>query len=172
MYQDVLLHIGGKWRQATGGRTLDVVNPATEEVIGKLAHASTQDLDEALEHAAKGFAVWRKMTAYDRSKLLRKTADIIRERADAIAKLMTQEQGKPLAEAKTEILGSADVVDWFAEEGRRAYGRVIPNRAPGVYQLSLREPVGVVAGFTPWNFPMSQAVRKISAALAAGCAFI
>jgi succinate-semialdehyde dehydrogenase/glutarate-semialdehyde dehydrogenase len=172
MYQDVLLHIGGKWRQATGGRTLDVINPATEEVIGKLAHASTQDLDEALEHAAKGFAVWRKMTAYDRSKLLRKTADIIRERADAIAKLMTQEQGKPLAEAKTEILGSADVVDWFAEEGRRAYGRVIPNRVPGVYQLSLREPVGVVAGFTPWNFPMSQAVRKISAALAAGCAFI
>jgi succinate-semialdehyde dehydrogenase/glutarate-semialdehyde dehydrogenase len=172
MYQDVLLHIGGEWRAARGGRTLDVVNPATEEVIGKLAHAGTDDLDEALDHAAKGFAVWRKMSAYDRSKLLRKAAELIRERADAIARLMTMEQGKPVGEAKIEIMGSADVIDWFAEEGRRAYGRVIPNRVPGVYQLSLREPVGVVAGFTPWNFPMSQAVRKISAALAAGCSFI
>ncbi|MGO9817539.1 MAG: NAD-dependent succinate-semialdehyde dehydrogenase [Acidocella sp.] len=172
MYQDVLLHIGGEWRAARGGRTLDVVNPATEEVIGTLAHAGTDDLDEALDHAAKGLAVWRKMPAYDRSKLLRKAAELIRERADAIARLMTMEQGKPVGEAKIEIMGSADVIDWFAEEGRRAYGRVIPNRVPGVYQLSLREPVGVVAGFTPWNFPMSQAVRKISAALAAGCAFI
>ncbi len=172
MYQDVLLHIGGEWRAARGGRTLDVVNPATEEVIGTLAHAGTDDLDEALDFAAKGFAVWRKMPAYDRSKLLRKAAELIRERADAIARLMTMEQGKPVGEAKIEIMGSADVIDWFAEEGRRAYGRVIPNRVPGVYQLSLREPVGVVAGFTPWNFPMSQAVRKISAALAAGCAFI
>jgi succinate-semialdehyde dehydrogenase/glutarate-semialdehyde dehydrogenase len=172
MYQDVLLHIGGKWRQATGGRTLDVVNPATEEVIGKLAHASREDLDEALDFAAKGFATWRKMTAYDRSKLLRKAAELLRERADDVAKLMSMEQGKPVGEAKVEILGSADVIDWFAEEGRRAYGRVIPNRVPGVYQMSLREPVGVVAGFTPWNFPVSQAVRKISAALAAGCAFI
>ena len=85
---------------------------------------------------------------------------------------MTQEQGKPLAESRIEIMGSADVIDWFAEEGRRAYGRVIPGRMPGVTQLSVREPVGVVAGFTPWNFPVSQAVRKISAALAAGCAFI
>ena len=172
MYQDVLLHIGGEWRAARGGRTLDVINPATEEVLGKLAHAGTDDLDEALDHAAKGFATWKAMTAYDRSKLMRKAADLIRERADAIARLMTMEQGKPVGEAKIEIMGSADVIDWFAEEGRRAYGRVIPNRVPGVYQLSLREPVGVVAGFTPWNFPMSQAVRKISAALAAGCSFI
>ncbi len=172
MYQDVLLHVGGEWRAARGGRTLDVINPATEEVLGKLAHAGTDDLDEALDHAAKGFATWKAMTAYDRSKIMRKAADLIRERADAIARLMTMEQGKPVGEAKIEIMGSADVIDWFAEEGRRAYGRVIPNRVPGVYQLSLREPVGVVAGFTPWNFPMSQAVRKISAALAAGCSFI
>jgi succinate-semialdehyde dehydrogenase/glutarate-semialdehyde dehydrogenase len=172
MYQDVLLHIGGEWRAARGGRTIEVINPATEEVIGKLAHAGTDDLDEALDHAAKGFAVWRKMPAYDRSKVLRKAAELVRERADDIARLMTMEQGKPVGEARLEIMGSADVIDWFAEEGRRAYGRVIPNRVPGVYQLSLREPVGVVAGFTPWNFPMSQAVRKISAALAAGCAFI
>jgi len=172
MYQDVLLHIGGTWRAARSGQTLNVINPATEEVIGTLPHAGPADLDEALGAAAAGFAVWRKMPAYDRSKIMRKAADLIRTRSDDIARLMTIEQGKPLAEAKTEIMGSADVIDWFAEEGRRAYGRVIPARGPGVYQLSVREPVGVVAGFTPWNFPMSQAVRKVSAALAAGCSFI
>ena len=172
MYQDVLLYVGGQWRAATGGRTLDIVNPATEEVIGKLAHAATADLDEALDAAARGFADWRARSAYERGQIMRRAADLVRARADDIAALMTMEQGKPRAEAKIEIMGSADVIDWFAEEGRRAYGRVIPGRAAGVYQLSLREPVGVVAGFTPWNFPMSQAVRKISAALAAGCAFI
>jgi succinate-semialdehyde dehydrogenase/glutarate-semialdehyde dehydrogenase len=172
VYQDVLLHIGGRWKAAASGKTIDVVNPATEEVLGTLAHAGIADLDEALAAAAKGFAVWRKVSAYERSKVLRKAADLVRERCESIARLMTQEQGKPLAEARIEILGSADVIDWFAEEGRRAYGRVIPARGPGVYQLSVREPVGVVAGFTPWNFPMSQAVRKVSAALAAGCAFI
>ncbi len=172
MYQDVLLHIGGHWRAAQGGKTIDVINPATEEAIGKLAHASRADLDEALDWAAKGFAVWRKLSAHERGKIMRKAADLLRERLDKIATLMTMEQGKPLAEAKAELAGSADVIDWFAEEGRRAYGRVIPARQAGVYQLSLREPVGVVAGFTPWNFPVSQAVRKISAALAAGCAFL
>jgi succinate-semialdehyde dehydrogenase/glutarate-semialdehyde dehydrogenase len=172
MYQDVLLHIDGSWKAAADGQKLDVVNPATEEVIGTLARAGTDDLDAALAAAAKGFSVWRKLSAYERSKIMRKAADLVRERLETIASLMTQEQGKPLAESRTEIAGSADVIDWFAEEGRRAYGRVIPARAAGIYQLSVREPVGVVAGFTPWNFPMSQAVRKVSAALAAGCAFI
>jgi succinate-semialdehyde dehydrogenase/glutarate-semialdehyde dehydrogenase len=172
MYQDVLLHIDGKWTGALFGKMLPVVNPATEEVIGQLAHAGTDDLDVALAAAAQGFAVWRKMSAYERSGIMRKAAGLIRERLEEIARLMTQEQGKPLVEARMEIAGSADVIDWFAEEGRRAYGRVIPARAAGIYQLSVREPVGVVAGFTPWNFPMSQAVRKVSAALAAGCAFI
>jgi succinate-semialdehyde dehydrogenase/glutarate-semialdehyde dehydrogenase len=172
MYQDVLLHIAGAWVPARDGRTLDVINPATEEVLGKLARAGTDDLDAALDAAAKGFAVWRAISAYERSKMMRRAADLVRERLEDIAVLMTQEQGKPLAESRVEIAGSADVIDWFAEEGRRAYGRVIPARTAGVYQLSVREPVGVVAGFTPWNFPMSQAVRKVSAALAAGCAFI
>ena len=172
MYDNVLLHIDGEWKAAATGKTLDVINPATEEVIGTLAHAGTADLDEALGAAAKGFATWRKMAAFERSKIMRKAAALVRERSEAIARLMTIEQGKPLAESRAEILGSADVIDWFAEEGRRAYGRVIPARGAGIYQLSVREPVGVVAGFTPWNFPMSQAVRKVSAALAAGCAFI
>lgn len=172
MYPDVLLHIDGEWRGGASGRGMEIINPATEAVIGRLARADIGDLDAALEAAARGYAAWRKISAYERSKIMRKGAEILRGRLEAIALLLTQEQGKPLAEARTELAGSADVIDWFAEEGRRAYGRVIPARAGGVQQLSLREPVGVVAGFTPWNFPVSQAVRKISAALAAGCAFI
>jgi succinate-semialdehyde dehydrogenase/glutarate-semialdehyde dehydrogenase len=172
MDQDVQLYIDGTWRPALAGKTVDVINPATEEVIAKLACAGIDDLDAALAAAAAGFAVWRKISPYERSKIMRKAAELIRARKTDIARLMTEEQGKPVAEAAIEIAGSADVIDWFAEEGRRAYGRVIPGRAAGVYQLSVREPIGVVAGFTPWNFPMSQAVRKVSAALAAGCSFI
>ena len=114
----------------------------------------------------------RRMSAYDRSKIMRKAADLLRERADRIAPLMTMEQGKPLAEAKGETLAGADVIDWFAEEARRTYGRVIPARAEGIYQLVVKEPVGPVAAFTPWNFPINQVVRKVSIALAAGCSII
>ncbi len=172
MYQDVLLHIDGQWRAATGGRTIPVLNPATEEVIGTVPHASQADMDEALAAAERGFATWRKVSAYERSKLMRKAADLLRERADKIAKLMTLEQGKPLPEARMEVLAGADVIDWFAEEARRAYGRVIPARGEGIYQLVVKEPVGPVAAFTPWNFPINQVVRKLSAALATGCSII
>ncbi|MDQ1079224.1 NAD-dependent succinate-semialdehyde dehydrogenase [Pseudoroseomonas cervicalis] len=172
MYQDVLLHIDGQWRAATGGRTIPVLNPATEEVIGTVPHASQADMDEALAAAERGFATWRKVSAYERSKLMRKAADLLRSRADSIAKLMTLEQGKPLPEAKMEVLAGADIIDWFAEEARRAYGRVIPARGEGIYQLVVKEPVGPVAAFTPWNFPINQVVRKLSAALATGCSII
>src|ERR1700728_771644 len=120
---------------------------------------------------------WTKATAgrtisvVNRSKVMRKAANLLRERADAIAPLLTLEQGKPVAEAKAETLAGADVIDWFAEEARRAYGRVIPARAEGVYQLVVKEPVGPVAAFTPWNFPINQVVRKLCA-LAAGCSII
>ena len=172
MYPDVLLLIDGVWTNAEAGRTLNVVNPATGEINGTVAHAGRADLDRALAAADRGFHVWRRISAYDRSKLMRKAAGLLRERADAIARLMTLEQGKPLAEAKGETLAGADVIEWFAEEARRAYGRVIPARAEGVYQLVLKEPVGPVAAFTPWNFPINQVVRKLSAALAAGCSII
>lgn len=172
MYADVQLYINGQWRPARGGRTLPVINPATEEVIGTVAHASTEDLDEALAAAAKGFETWKKVSAFDRSKLMRKAADIFRARADETAQLLTLEQGKPLAEAKIEIMAAADIIDWFAEEARRAYGRVVPARAEGVYQLVVKEPVGPVAAFTPWNFPINQVVRKLSAAVATGCSII
>jgi succinate-semialdehyde dehydrogenase/glutarate-semialdehyde dehydrogenase len=172
MYQDVMLHIGGAWTKAQSGETLDIVNPATEEVIGTLAHARRADLDAALAAAEKGFAAWSRVSANDRSKLLRKAANLLRERADGIATMMTMEQGKPLIEAKGEIAFASEVMEWFAEEARRTYGRVIPARAEGVYQLVIKEPVGVIVAFSPWNFPVNQAVRKISAALAAGCAVI
>ncbi|EHL97204.1 aldehyde dehydrogenase family protein [Acetobacteraceae bacterium AT-5844] len=171
-YPNVQLHIDGKWRDATGGRSIPVINPATEEVIGTVAHASQSDLDEALEAAERGFKIWKKVSAYERSKVMRKAAGLLRERADAIAPLMTQEQGKPLPEAKMEVMAAADTIEWFAEEGRRAYGRVVPARAEGIYQLVIREPVGPVAAFTPWNFPINQVVRKLSAALCTGCSII
>lgn len=168
MYADVSLFIDGAWIPAAAGRTLPVTNPASGETIGKVAHAEGTDLDRALEAAEKGFKLWRKVSAFDRSKVMRKAASLLRERADAIAPLMTMEQGKPLAEAKGEALAGADVIDWFAEEARRTYGRVIPARAEGIYQLVVKEPVGPVAAFTPWNFPINQVVRKLSCAVAAG----
>lgn len=171
-YPNTLLHIAGEWRDGENGRKIDVLNPANEEVIGTVAHASIADLDAALAATERGFAMWRKVGTYDRSKMMRKAADLMRARADDIARLMTMEQGKPLAEAKVEIMGGADTIDWFAEEGRRSYGHVIPARAPGIYQMTIKEPVGPVAAFTPWNFPINQIVRKLSAALTTGCSII
>ncbi|HET9663055.1 MAG TPA: NAD-dependent succinate-semialdehyde dehydrogenase [Burkholderiales bacterium] len=171
-YPDIELYINGAWTAGASGRTLPVVNPATGAEIGIVAYAEHADLDRALEAAENGFRAWRKVSAFDRSKLMRKAANLFRERADAVAPMLTMEQGKPLSEAKQEVLAGADIIDWFAEEARRAYGRVIPARAEGVYQLVIKEPVGPVAAFTPWNFPINQVVRKLSAALAAGCSII
>jgi succinate-semialdehyde dehydrogenase/glutarate-semialdehyde dehydrogenase len=171
-YPNTQLFINGAWGPAGSGRTLPVVNPANGNPIGTVACAERADLDRALEAAEHGFKTWRKVSAFDRAKLMRKAANLFRERADTVAAMLTMEQGKPLAEAKQEVLAGADIVDWFSEEARRAYGRVIPARAEGVYQLVIKEPVGPVAAFTPWNFPINQVVRKLSAALAAGCSII
>lgn len=173
MYLSTLEHyIGGAWVQPTSGKTQDVMNPSTNLAIGKLGLASKGDLDKALAAAQKGFETWRKVSSYERGKILKKVADLMRSRADEIAKVLTLEQGKVLAEAKVEVLGSADIIEWFAEEGRRAYGRIIPARADGVRNMVIQEPIGPVAGFSPWNFPVSQAARKIGGALAAGCSII
>ncbi|HEY1981202.1 MAG TPA: NAD-dependent succinate-semialdehyde dehydrogenase, partial [Xanthobacteraceae bacterium] len=138
----------------------------------RLPHASTSDLDQALEAATKGFAIWRTVSAYDRAKIMRKAADLMRERHDAIAKILVLEQGKVYPEARMEVMTSADIIDWYAEEGRRAYGRVVPGRTKGSRQLIVQEPVGIVAAFTPWNFPTLTPARKIGGALAAGCSLI
>jgi succinate-semialdehyde dehydrogenase/glutarate-semialdehyde dehydrogenase len=172
MYTDLALYIGGAWRNGDGRQGEDVVNPATEKPLAHLPHAGASDLDEALEAAKKGLALWRTTSAYDRAKLLRKAAGLVRERAEAIAQIMTQEQGKVLAESRLEVMVTADIIEWFAEEGRRAYGRIIPGRVKGTRQMVTQEPVGVVAAFTPWNFPTLTPARKIGASLAAGCSII
>jgi succinate-semialdehyde dehydrogenase / glutarate-semialdehyde dehydrogenase len=172
MYSNVNLFIDGAWKPAASGKTLPVLNPATGEPIGTVAHAERPDLDLALAAAQKGFEAWRKVSAHERYRLMRKAADILRSGAGDIAPRMTMEQGKPLAEAKGETLAGADLIDWFAEEARRAYGRTVPARVEGVYQLEVKEPVGPVAAFTPWNFPINQAVRKVSCAIGVGCSII
>jgi succinate-semialdehyde dehydrogenase/glutarate-semialdehyde dehydrogenase len=172
MYENLALYIDGKFSAASNGRGQDVVNPATGKVLAQVPHAAKSDLDQALVAADRGFQKWRKVSAFERGKLLRKAADLVRSRFEEIARVLTQEQGKPLAESRLEVQSSADIIDWYAEEGRRAYGRIIPARADGVRQMVIQEPVGVVAGFSPWNFPVTQATRKIGAALAAGCSII
>lgn len=172
MYPDVQLFIDGQWRASEDGRRIPVINPATGETLGSVAHADIADLDQALAASQRGFEVWRSTPAYDRYKIMQKAANLLRERADKIANIMTLEQGKPLAEARMEVMSGADVIDWLAEEGRRAYGRLVPSRNPSVEQKVIKEPVGPVAAFTPWNFPINQVVRKLSSALAAGCSII
>jgi len=172
-YIDTQLFIDGKWQQPAEGKTLPVVNPATGKEIGRVAHAGRPDLDRALEAAKKGFEVWRDMVPAERGKIMRKAAALVRERAGEIAPLLTQEQGKPLAEAKAETMAAADIIEWFADEGFRVYGRLVASRLNvTIRQMVIKDPVGPVAAFTPWNFPINQVVRKIGAGLAAGCSML
>ena len=171
-YTDTRLLINGEWCDAASGDTLDVLNPATGLPIGKVAHAGIADLDRALGAAQKGFDVWRKIPARERAATMRRAALLVRERVEHIAMLLTQEQGKPLVEARAEVLAGADIIEWFADEGMRVYGRIVPSRNLAAQQQVIKEPVGPVAAFTPWNFPVNQIVRKLGAALACGCSFL
>jgi succinate-semialdehyde dehydrogenase/glutarate-semialdehyde dehydrogenase len=166
------MYIDGKWVEAENGQTLGVINPATEEVITEVAYGTRGDAKRAVAAAARALPAWMKLTPYDRAMVLKKTGDLMRERADAIARTLTTEQGKPLAESKAEVLHSADTFEWFAEEGKRAYGQLIPNSAPGKRHVTLKHPVGVVAAISPWNFPVTLQARKIAPALAAGCTIV
>jgi succinate-semialdehyde dehydrogenase/glutarate-semialdehyde dehydrogenase len=171
-YDKLSLLIDGTWVSGDGRIEQPVINPATGETLGALPHASTADLDRALAAAQRGFEIWRAVSPYDRAKVLRRAADLIRERQEHIATQLTLEQGKPLAEARGEVASAADLFDWNAGEGRRSYGRLVPPRTKGHRQMVVREPVGPVAAFTPWNFPANLPARKISSALAAGCSCI
>lgn len=171
-YQNTQLLINGQWQDAADGKSIPVLNPATGQSIGHVAHAGKKDMDLALSAAQAGFEIWRNTPAYERNKIMRKAAALMRERAADIALLMTQEQGKPLMEAKGETMMSADIIEWFADEGMRVYGRIVQPRNLDVRQMVTKDPVGVVAAFTPWNFPINQVVRKMSAALATGCSII
>lgn len=172
MYPNTRLFIDGTWRDGADGKTGEVHNPATGARIGQYAMAETSDLEDAVKAAERSFASWRDTSAFDRSALMRRAATLLRDRAPQIAPILTAEMGKPLGEATAEVASAADLLDWFAEEARRVYGRVIPARSPDVTQLSLKQPVGPVAAFTPWNFPLSQLVRKVGPALAAGCSLV
>ncbi len=172
-YPNTQLFIDGQWLDAAEGRTIAVFNPATGKEIGRVAHAGTVDLDKALAAAQKGFETWRDVVPAERAKIMRKAAGFMRERAAEIGAVLTQEQGKPLVEAKGEAMAAADIIDWFADEGLRVYGRIVPSRWNlAARQMVLKDPVGPVAAFTPWNFPINQVVRKMAAALATGCSMI
>ncbi len=166
------MYIDGKWAAADSGRTLAVTNPATEETLAEIAYGGRAETKRALEAAHRAMQGWMRQTAWDRGKILKKIADLMRDRADAIARTLTLEQGKPLGEAKAEILHSADTFEWFAEEGKRAYGQIIPNSQPGKRHLTLKHPVGVVGAISPWNFPITLQARKLAPALAAGCTIV
>ncbi|MCL4696079.1 MAG: NAD-dependent succinate-semialdehyde dehydrogenase [Burkholderiaceae bacterium] len=171
-YEDPCLYIDGEFVAAEGRRTQAIVNPATGQTIGHLPHATREDLDRALAAAERAFASWRHSSPMERSRVLRRVGELSRERAQAIGRGITLEMGKPLAEAVAEVVNCAEHCEWHAEECRRIYGRVVPPRLPNVRQMVLREPVGVCAAFTPWNFPYNQAIRKIAAAIGAGCPVI
>ena len=166
------MYVNGEWADARSGRTWTVTNPATEERIADVPFGDASDAEAAIAAAHDAQPGWAAMTAYARGAILRRTADLIRERLDELAPIMTRECGKPLAEARAEWTASADLFDWFSEEGKRAYGRTIPARRENKRLLSITAPVGVVATITAWNFPAHLPARKWSGALAAGCAVV
>jgi succinate-semialdehyde dehydrogenase / glutarate-semialdehyde dehydrogenase len=171
-YPQPKLFVAGQWRMGSGGDTLPVRNPATGETIASLPVANRTDLDEALAAVDSVANTWGNTSAYDRGKILHKAAGLIRERASYIGSVSTTEQGKVLAESTAEAFACADIFDWFAEEARRAYGRIIPSKQAGVRHMVLRQPIGPVAAFSPWNFPTTIPSRKIAASLAAGCPMV
>ncbi|MDJ1463883.1 NAD-dependent succinate-semialdehyde dehydrogenase [Nitratireductor sp. GZWM139] len=168
-YPELHLYIGGEWRKTADD--LPVVNPATEQEIGRLPHADIADLDDALAAAQEGFRVWSRTAPRDRADIILRAAALMRERQEEIAQSITAEHGKPLSQARLEVIRGCEFLEWDAGEAVRTYGRVIPS-APGVRYMVHHQPIGVVAGLSPWNFPMSQPARKVAGALASGCSII
>lgn len=172
MYPELQLFIDGEWLSKGSRNSEEVYNPATGEVLGVLPHATTADLDRALEAAQRGFRVWSAMLPEQRSAILRKAAEILRSKGEQVTSVASMESGKPIAQSRIELHMSTEIFEWYAEEGRRAYGRVLPQRQAGTRMLVLKQPVGPVAAFTPWNFPQGNPARKIGAALGAGCSVV
>ena len=172
MYEKFGQFIDGKWQKSEKNQTYEVINPATEEIIGKASKAGRSDVEKALKSAEKGLKVWRNTAPWQRSYIIRKIADKIREKQNVLAKWLTLEVGKPLAEGVGEAGGAADIFEWNAEETKRIYGQTVESRFPNTRVHVYYQPVGVVAALVPWNFPLILASRKISTALAAGCSVI
>ena len=172
MYKNFGQYINGKWQKSSDGGTYDVINPATEEVLGKASKATEADVDKALKSAEKGLKVWKKTPPWERSKIIRNIANLMREQKNDLAKWLTLEVGKPLVEGVGEVAGAVDIFEWNAEETKRIFGQIVESRFENTRMYVKYEPVGVVAALIPWNFPIILASRKISTALAAGCAVI
>jgi succinate-semialdehyde dehydrogenase / glutarate-semialdehyde dehydrogenase len=170
-YPAIRMLIAGEWTQGSSGRSDPIINPANGTEIGRVPHAAMADLDIALAAAEGAFAVWRDMPIEQRTRILKKAANLLRERAAAIGRIMTLEQGKPLGEATGEVIRVAGTLDWDVEEARRAYGRIIPSD-PATSLYVLRGPIGPVAAFVPWNFPAGSPMRKMAAAISAGCSLV
>jgi len=172
MYSKFGQFINGKWQKSSSEETYDVINPATEEIIGKASKANKNDIDLALKSAEKGLEIWKNTSPWERSKTIRKISELIRKRVDVLSKWLTLEVGKPLAEGVAEASGAADIFEWSSEEGKRIYGETLQGRLPNTRIHVYYQPVGVVAALVPWNFPITLASRKISTALSAGCSVI
>ncbi|MFV2034628.1 MAG: aldehyde dehydrogenase family protein, partial [Halocynthiibacter sp.] len=172
MYANLNLYIDGEWRPASDKGTKPVSDPATEDTLGTIAVATEADIDAALNAAQAGFKIWRHTGTWERAALIRRVAELIRERTGEIAIAMSLETGKPLAEAKGETGAAADQFEWYSEETKRIYGQIIESRTPDSRMAVIHQPVGVVAAFSAWNFPALLPARKIAAALGAGCAII
>ena len=166
------MYIGGQWTPASDGARREIINPATEEAVDSVPVATAADLDRALEAAERAWRAWREVDAWTRSAAVRRVGVLLRERADAIAEVLTEEQGKPVAESRAEVMAAADLYDWFADEARRIYGRIIDGHSRAHRLLVMRQPVGPVAAFSPWNFPLLLTSRKVAPSLAAGCSII
>jgi succinate-semialdehyde dehydrogenase/glutarate-semialdehyde dehydrogenase len=164
--------INGEWHGKDGRETQPVINPATEEMLAELPHASVDDLDHALAAAQRGFVAWSALSAWARADIMQRAAQIVADRKAGIAAILTMENGKPLADSIGELDRVIETITWCAEEGKRAYGRVMPPRAPGVTESTIKRPAGPVAAFAPWNFPVVLVARKLAAALAAGCSIV
>lgn len=173
MYQEKIeLLINGRWCQGSEGKSQPLINPATEEILAEVPHASESDLEEALLSSAEGFKIWRDTTAIDRQTIMEKAARLMEDRIDEISKTLTMEMGKPLPESKIEMDFVIAVTRWYAEEGKRAYGRLVPSRVPGARQMVMKEPVGPSCAFVAWNFPGTNVIRKVAGALGAGCSML
>ena len=172
LYPELQLFIDGEWISRGSRKTEPVLNPATGEVLGELPHATQADLDRALAAAHKGFRVWRSFMPEKRGEILRKAAELLKADGERVTTVATLESGKPIAQSRIELHMATEVLEWYAEEGRRAYGRVLPQRQPGTRLLVVKEPIGPVAAFTPWNFPQGNPARKLGAALGAGCSCV
>ena len=172
MYEKFGQFINGKWQKSVSGETYDVINPATEELIGKASKANLKDIDLALQSSNKGFKVWKNTPPWERSKIIRKISELIRKKNKKLAQWLTLEVGKPIKESITEANGAADIFEWSSEEAKRIYGETLQGRSSDTRIHVYYQPVGVVAALVPWNFPITLASRKISTALSAGCSVI